>query len=314
MLTGALLSSGALAQAPFPNRTVTMIVGFAPGGGTDIASRIIAKKLSENVGQSVVVENRAGAGGNIATELVARSQPDGYTMPARVGRIALGGAAPRRQAALRPAARSRAGHDGGDVSKRAGRPPVGRRADARGFRQARQGEAGQHQLRLVRHRRSRSPCRRAVPHDGEGRHRPCAVQGRRARRDRSPRRPGRRGVRNAGLCGPAREGREVARARRHRRGSIAVDAGSTDGRRIRLSGLRGDELVRLRRRGKDAEEIVERWNRELVKVLTTPDVREQLLSHGLEPQPGTPEALAKHIERELATWGRVVKEAGITAN
>jgi tripartite-type tricarboxylate transporter receptor subunit TctC len=62
------------------------------------------------------------------------------------------------------------------------------------------------------------------------------------------------------------------------------------------------------------KDIVERWNRELVKVLTTPEVREQLLGHGLEPQPGTSAALAKHIERELAIWGKVVKEAGITAN
>jgi tripartite-type tricarboxylate transporter receptor subunit TctC len=65
---------------------------------------------------------------------------------------------------------------------------------------------------------------------------------------------------------------------------------------------------------KTPKDIVERWNRELVKVLNAPDVREQLLHHGLEPQPGTSEALAKHIERELATWGRVVKAAGITAN
>jgi len=65
---------------------------------------------------------------------------------------------------------------------------------------------------------------------------------------------------------------------------------------------------------KTPKDIVERWNRELVKVLTAPDVKEQLLSHGLEPHPGTSEALARHIERELATWGRVVKAAGITAN
>ena len=53
---------------------------------------------------------------------------------------------------------------------------------------------------------------------------------------------------------------------------------------------------------------------ELIKILNAPDIREQLHHHGFEPQPGTPEALTKYMEREYATWGRVVKEAKITAN
>jgi tripartite-type tricarboxylate transporter receptor subunit TctC len=61
-------------------------------------------------------------------------------------------------------------------------------------------------------------------------------------------------------------------------------------------------------------ELLERWNRELVKVLNAPDVREQLHKHGLEPAPTTREELAKYIAREYETWGRVVKAAGITAN
>ena len=64
---------------------------------------------------------------------------------------------------------------------------------------------------------------------------------------------------------------------------------------------------------KTPKDMVERLNRELVKVLSTPDVREQLLANGMEPQPSTPEELARYIEREFATWGRVVKEAGIQA-
>ena len=74
---GLLAAGAAAAQAPFPGRPVSMLVGFAPGGGTDTASRIIAKKLAENLGQSVSVENRPGAGGNVATEMVARAVPDG---------------------------------------------------------------------------------------------------------------------------------------------------------------------------------------------------------------------------------------------
>src|SRR2546426_11345307 len=72
-------AAGAPAQGTFPNRPVTMVVGFAPGGGTDITARIIVKKLSENVGQSIVAENRPGAAGSIAPTAGAKAAPDGYT-------------------------------------------------------------------------------------------------------------------------------------------------------------------------------------------------------------------------------------------
>jgi tripartite-type tricarboxylate transporter receptor subunit TctC len=70
----------ALAADPYPVRPVRMIVGFAPGGGTDLTARPVAQKMSELMGQQVIVENRPGAAGNIATEQVARAAPDGYTI------------------------------------------------------------------------------------------------------------------------------------------------------------------------------------------------------------------------------------------
>ena len=73
------LASAANAQ-PFPNRPVTLIVPFSPGTGIDILARVIAPKLSEKWGQPVVVENKPGASGNIGTDLVAKSPPDGYTL------------------------------------------------------------------------------------------------------------------------------------------------------------------------------------------------------------------------------------------
>ena len=76
--TALSFAAQATAQAWAPTRPVTLTVGFAPGGGTDTAARIVAKKLSENIGQSVVVENKAGAGGNIAAQHVATAAPDGY--------------------------------------------------------------------------------------------------------------------------------------------------------------------------------------------------------------------------------------------
>jgi len=75
----ALAATGALAQS-YPTRPVRVLVGFPPGGGTDIMARVLAPKLSEYLGQQYVVENRPGATTNIASAMVATSAPDGYTL------------------------------------------------------------------------------------------------------------------------------------------------------------------------------------------------------------------------------------------
>ena len=78
-LCGFMIFCCSLAQAEYPDRSVRLIVPFPTGGATDILGRILAKKLGEMSGQSFVVENRAGAGGNVGMEAIARAQPDGYT-------------------------------------------------------------------------------------------------------------------------------------------------------------------------------------------------------------------------------------------
>ena len=76
----SLSTSWVSAQTQWPTKAVTLVVPFAPGGGTDIGSRIVAQKLSQLWGQSVLVDNRGGAGGNLGLELVSRAKPDGYTL------------------------------------------------------------------------------------------------------------------------------------------------------------------------------------------------------------------------------------------
>ena len=83
MLTGflcILVCAPALGQADYPSRPVRLVVPYAPGGVSDITGRIVAQKMTEILGQPVVVENRAGAGGMVGTGAVAKAEPDGYTI------------------------------------------------------------------------------------------------------------------------------------------------------------------------------------------------------------------------------------------
>src|SRR3954454_18514668 len=80
LATLPLLPRPARAQGWIPDRPIRMLVGFAAGGSTDTTARIVAQAITPALGQSVLVENRTGAGGNVATEATARAAPDGYTL------------------------------------------------------------------------------------------------------------------------------------------------------------------------------------------------------------------------------------------
>ena len=81
MLSFAFAISNATAQSTdWPTRTIKMIVPFGPGSTPDILARLVADKMTQNLKQSVIVENRAGAGGNIGTQAAAKAAPDGYTI------------------------------------------------------------------------------------------------------------------------------------------------------------------------------------------------------------------------------------------
>jgi tripartite-type tricarboxylate transporter receptor subunit TctC len=75
-----LALSGAAAAQDYPTRPITLVVPYAAGGGNDVMARIVAEKMSKSLGQQIVIENKGGAGGSIATRQVAKAAPDGYTL------------------------------------------------------------------------------------------------------------------------------------------------------------------------------------------------------------------------------------------
>ena len=137
-----ILSSAARAQAPaWPTRFVKLVVPFTPGGGIDGLGRIVGARLSEKWGQQVVVENKPGAGGNIASEFVARSAPDGYTMYITAAGLAVNQYLFRVDQ-LRSGRRFRAGHADLQFPQSAGGAellavPLGRRSARRGQKESR---------------------------------------------------------------------------------------------------------------------------------------------------------------------------------
>ena len=81
MASTALSAASRVAKAQaYPSRPVRWVIGFPPGGGADIVARIVAPRLSERLGQQVIIEHKPGAGMNIATQTVVNSAPDGYTL------------------------------------------------------------------------------------------------------------------------------------------------------------------------------------------------------------------------------------------
>ncbi|MSQ62636.1 MAG: hypothetical protein EXR33_02160 [Betaproteobacteria bacterium] len=76
----AACGGAALAQADYPSKPIRLVVGFAAGGISDVLARALAAKLSQNIGQQVIVDNKPGAGTTIAGDLMAKSAPDGYTL------------------------------------------------------------------------------------------------------------------------------------------------------------------------------------------------------------------------------------------
>jgi len=305
-------AASALAQAGFPAKPVTMVVGFEPGGGTDTVARIVAKTLGENLGQQVLVENRAGAGGDIAVDYVAKSAPDGYTIVlANVGALAvnphllkvpydpLRDLAPITMAVVfanvlvvQP---SLAVSSLAEYVKLAREKPATVTYASSGI-----GGAGHLAGELLKMMAQIDIVH--VPYKGGGPAMQGFLGGQVASFFATP-------VSTIAQI-KAGKARPIATTG-SKRSALMPDVPT-----IAESGYPGYEALNWyaylgpARLPKD---LVDRLNRELVKALAAPEVQAAFDKQGVEAQPGTPEELARYIAREYQTWGRVVKQAGIKA-
>jgi len=310
----AALAQLAFAQSGYPSRTINMIVGFAPGGGTDTVARIVAKKVGDSVGQTVIVENKAGAGGTVAAHQVARSAPDGYTiLLGNVGSLAV---APHLIAKLPydPL------HDLAPITMAVEFPnvivvqpamPAKTLAEFVQLAKASPGTIGYGSSGVggIGHLAGALLALVAeidivhIPYKGGG--------------------PAMQDMLGGQI--PSMIATPVTALPHIKAGKIRALATTGAARAALLpdvptvaeSGYPGYEATNwyayLAPAG-TPKDVLARLHRELVQALNAPDVREQLDRQGVEGKPGTPEELTKYMERELATWGRVVKAAKIQAN
>ena len=165
---GALSGTAALAQDGFPSKPITILVPFAAGGTTDILARIVAQALQQELGQTVIVDNKPGAGGNIGAVAAARAPADGYTLfMGTVGTHAINAALYAKPGFdpikdFAPDAR-------GQRAQPAGSPPQPAVQDRQGNDRLRARQSRQAELRLLGQRQLHPPVGRAVPlHDGPG--------------------------------------------------------------------------------------------------------------------------------------------------
>ncbi len=314
--TAAVLAAGFAAPATaqdFPKKTITLVVGFAPGGAADTAARLVAKKLADNLGVPVVVDNRAGAGGNIAHQLVSRAEPDGsIILLGSIGPLTIAphltkvGYDPQKDLAPLTMGMNFPNvlvvHAGLGVKTLAEYIALAKKEPGKlDYASTGPGSASHLAGELFNQRAGVEIVH--VPYKGGAPALADLLGGRVASY-----------FSTMSTAGPHIEtGKLIPLAST----GLTRPAFLPDVPTIAESGFPGFNATNwyaFVAPGKTPEPILERWNQELVKVLNAPDVRDELLRHGLTPAPGTRAELARYIESESKTWAQVIRERKITAN
>ncbi len=307
-------AAGADEAGRYPERPVRLLVGFAPGGGTDTTARALAQKLSQALGQQVIIDNRPGAAGNIAAQIVANANPDGYTLlmgtiaalainPTLYGNLPFDPVrdfAPITQAVnstnvlvVHPTVKANSVKDLIELAKASPGKVIYGSSGVGGAGHL----AGELFCTLAGVRMTHVPYKgggpvmvdliagqiqsvfataaTAIPHIKSGRIRPLGVTT----------------IKRAGMLPDIP--------------TIAEQG---------LPGFDANNWYGLLAPAKTPRPIVLKLNAEVVKVLRMPDIRQYLFSQGLDPAPTTPEEFGAYIKSEMSKWAKVVRAAGASAN
>jgi tripartite-type tricarboxylate transporter receptor subunit TctC len=302
------------AQTPgYPDKPIRMLVGFAPGGGTDTTARAISAKLGELMGQQVIIDNRAGAAGNIATEMVAKAVPDGYTL--LLGTIAA--------LAINPSLyRSKLPFD--SIKDFA---PIIQAVDSTNILSLHPSVPANNVKELIALAKTKSLNYGSSGVGGTG-HLAGELFDSMAgvKMTHIPYKGG--GPAMIELVGGqvqlvyATAASAVPQIKAGKIKGIAVTTIKRSALMpsiptISESGLPGfdaNNWYGLLAPAKTPRAIIMRLNAEVAKVLKLPDVKEFLFNQGLDPAPGTPEQFGAYIKSEIAKWAKVVKDSGARAD
>jgi tripartite-type tricarboxylate transporter receptor subunit TctC len=309
-----LITAVSSAAADYPTKPVRFVVGFAPGGANDLVARVLAARMSPKLGQQVVVDNRSGAGGNIAHDIAAKATPDGHTMVlASVASLAMS-----------PALLGRVPYD--PINDFA---PVVQLVDVCALLSTHPASASKTLKDFVA-RAKQQPDKLTVANPGTGSIAHLAFELFKASA----------GIRVVNVPykggGPA-----VIDALS---GQVEYLAGiiSTGAPHVKSGKLRGLGVTSLKRSAilpevpaiaeggypgyeasgwlgiafpaKTPAAVVARMHQESVAAMALPEVREQLQGAGLEPALKDTEAFRSYIKAELAKWTRLIKDAGLKAD
>ena len=312
VLAGPALASRGWAQANYPDKPITMVVPAPPGGGTDLVARLYSDLLGQELGQQVIVDNKGGGNGNVGTAIVARAKPDGYTVlmqysayhaanpalikslnwsPDDFAGVAMGAMAPH---VLVIAKKVPADDLKGFIAYA--------RANKGKLNYGSVGQGSVPHLGGVLFNKAAGTDLLHVPYKGAGPATADLVAGQVEMLIVTPPSV------SAHIRSGAVKALALASETRH---PAFPDIPTTA--EAGLPGVESPTWYGIVVPARTPKPIVERLNRELVSILSSPELKKQLLLLGAETRPGAPGEFAAFFKSEVARWAKVIKTAGVKA-